>query len=59
MQLTELAIHLDEGNFSSLPEFLGFETSPYLANAHALESTGIPLVAGSLIPDSGRLAPRE
>ena len=59
MELTELAIDLDEGDLSSHPEFLGFEVSPYLANAHALESTGIPLAAGSLMPESGRLALRE
>ena len=59
MQLTELAIDLDEGNFNSVAEFLSSEVSPYLANTHALEPTGILSAAGSLMPDSGRLALRE
>ena len=59
MQLTELAIDLDEGSSDSVAKFLSSEVLPYLANAHALESTGILLAAGSLMPDSGRLALRE
>ena len=59
MQLTELAVDLDEGNINSVAEFLSSEVSLYLANAHALESTGILLAAGSLMRDSGRLALRE
>lgn len=59
MQLTEFAIDLDEGKFSKVAERVISKVLPYLANAHALESTGTLLAAGSPAPGSGRLSLRE
>lgn len=58
IQLTELAIDLDEGKFSAVTKRVTLEVAPYLTDAHALESTGTPSATTSPTPDSGRLTLR-
>ncbi len=59
LQLTELAIDLDESKFNAVAKGADLEVPPYLANAHALEPTSTPSVAGSPTPGSGKLTLRE
>ena len=40
IQLTELAIDLDDSKFSAVAKEVILEVTPYLTNAHALKSTG-------------------
>ena len=58
VKLTEFPVNLGENNFSAVDKRVNSEVSPYLADAHALESTGTLLAARSPKSGSGTHPPR-